>query len=84
MQSAQQHQRDNRHDDMKSKSDLELDAYFASLSPEEVEEIRRKVQQGIASIEAGRYTECKGRRDLKKLVSDIKTRGRARLSKNDQ
>ena len=69
---------------MKSKSDLEVDAYFASLSPDEVEEIRRKVQQGIASIEAGRYTEYEGREGLKKLASDIKARGRARLSKNDQ
>jgi len=42
---------------MKSKSDLELDAFFASLSPDEVEEIRRKVQEGIADMEAGRYIE---------------------------
>lgn len=69
---------------MKSKSDLDIDAFHASLSPDELEEIRRKVHEGIADFEAGCYTEYKGRRGLKKLASDIKARGRAHLSKNKQ
>lgn len=62
---------------MKSKSDLKIDAFFASLSPDEVEEIRCKVQEGIADLEAGRYTEYEGHKGMKKLALDIKARGRA-------
>jgi hypothetical protein len=52
---------------------------LANLSPQQKEEIRRNVLEGIAEIERGEYTEYVGRAGLKQLAEDICRRGRERL-----
>lgn len=49
------------------------------LTAIQVEEIRKRVLEGIADIEQGRYTDYAGRAGLAKLTAGIKARGRKRL-----
>jgi hypothetical protein len=55
------------------------DDLLANLSPQQLEEIRLSVLEGIAEIERGEYTEYVGRAGLKQLTADVKARGRERL-----
>lgn len=50
-----------------------------NLTAIQTEEIRKRVLEGIADVEQGRYTECEGREGLARLTADIKARGRKRL-----
>ena len=52
---------------------------LADLTPQQKEEIRQNVLEGIAEIERGDYTEYVGRAGLKQLTEDICRRGRERL-----
>ena len=50
-----------------------------NLTAVQSEEIRKRVLEGIADMEQGRYTEYEGREGLAQLTADIKARGRKRL-----
>jgi hypothetical protein len=52
---------------------------LANLTPQQKEEIRQNVLEGIAEADRGEYTEYVGRAGLKQLAEDIKARGRERL-----
>jgi hypothetical protein len=52
---------------------------LANLTPQQKEEIRQNVLEGIAEIERGEYTEYVGRAGLKQLAENIKRRGREQL-----
>lgn len=56
-----------------------VDELLANLTPEQVEDARLGVLEGIAEIESGEFTEYVGREGLKQLAEDIKARGRERL-----
>jgi len=45
----------------------------------EIELIRRKALEGLADMDAGRYTVYEGRDGLKRLAEEVKARGRKRL-----
>ena len=47
----------------------------------EKERIRKRVLQSLAEIDRGEYTEYVGREGLDKLASEIKEKGRRKLSK---
>ena len=53
---------------------------LADLTTEQIEGIRRRVREGIQSIEQGEYREYKGRRGLEKLANEVKARGRKLLA----
>ena len=53
---------------------------LADLTTEQIQGIRRRVLDGINSIEQGRYREYRGRRGLAKLADEVKTRGRRLLA----
>ncbi len=53
---------------------------LADLTEQQLEGIRRRVRVGLEQIEAGQFTEYEGREGLRKLASDVKTRGRKRLA----
>lgn len=55
------------------------DAILSDLTSVEIDLIRRKVLAGIESIEAGRYIECDGEDEIRKLIEGVKSRGRKRL-----
>jgi len=52
---------------------------LANLTPQQREEIRRRLLEGIAETDRGDYTEYVGRAGLKQLFENIKARGRERL-----
>jgi putative addiction module CopG family antidote len=51
---------------------------LSRLSAEQTAGIREKVLEGIADLEAGRYTEYEGVEGFAQLSADVKTRGRVR------
>ena len=53
---------------------------LGDLTAEQVDGIRRKVRDGIQSIEKGAYRDYAGRRGLEQLAHEIKARGRKRAS----
>lgn len=53
---------------------------LADLTTEQIEGIRRRVREGIRSIEQGEYREYRGRRGLEKLANEVKARGRKLLA----
>jgi antitoxin ParD1/3/4 len=55
---------------------------LADLDMEQLDAIRRRVRAGIASIERGDCVEYEGRAGLKKLVDEVKARGRRRLARH--
>ena len=52
---------------------------LSRLSAEQIAGIREKVLEGVADLEAGRYTEYEGEEGLAQLSTDVKTRGHARV-----
>lgn len=56
---------------------------LADLTGEQLEGIRRRVRTGIASIDAGKYTEYEGREGLKELAEGVKARGRKLMGRED-
>jgi len=54
---------------------------LTDLTAIQAEEIRKRVLEGIADIEQGRYTDYEGRAGLARLTDGIKARGRKRLEK---
>jgi len=70
---------------MKGKNDAKrsatrpVDEYMDSLTEEQRDDIRLKVQRGIADIEHGDYTDYVGRAGLGRLTEDVIARGRERL-----
>jgi antitoxin ParD1/3/4 len=58
------------------------DDILADLTELQLEGIRRRIQEGIEDIKAGRFTEYEGREGLKKLADNVKTRGRKLLATN--
>ncbi|HTW44149.1 MAG TPA: type II toxin-antitoxin system ParD family antitoxin [Acidobacteriaceae bacterium] len=55
------------------------EAMLADLTSMEIELIRRKALEGLADMDAGRYTVYEGRDGLKRLAEEVKARGRKRL-----
>lgn len=53
---------------------------LGDLTAEQIDGIRRKVRDGIQSIEKGAYRDYAGRRGLEQLAHEIKARGRKRAS----
>lgn len=53
----------------------------ASFMVSSMEELRKKVLEGIQSLDRGDYTEVKGDEALSKLFDEIKAQGRDRLNK---
>jgi hypothetical protein len=43
--------------------------------------VNQRVQQGLAAIQRGQYTDYMGREGLHKLAAEIKARGRNRLAR---
>jgi hypothetical protein len=56
-----------------------IDDSLDSLTEEQRDDIRLKVQRGIADIERGDYTDYVGRAGLGRLTEDVIARGRERL-----
>jgi len=56
-----------------------IDDSLDSLTEEQRDDIRLKVQRGIADIEHGDYTDYVGRAGLGRLTEDVIARGRERL-----
>jgi len=52
---------------------------LADLSPNQIQNIRLRVLEGIAEIESGEFTEYNGRAGLKQLADDVKARGCERM-----
>jgi antitoxin ParD1/3/4 len=55
---------------------------LADLTAHQVEGIRKRVRESIASIERGEYTEYEGQAGLKTLADSVKAAGRKRLAAN--
>src|SRR3989441_12966288 len=53
----------------------------ADLTGQQLEVIRRRVQAGIESIEAGEFSEYEGREGLTELAAEVKARGRKLLAR---
>jgi antitoxin ParD1/3/4 len=53
---------------------------LTDLTQEQLDGIRRRVRAGIASVEAGKYTEYDGREGLEKLAEQVKASGRKALA----
>ena len=53
---------------------------LTDLTTEQVDGIRRRVREGIKSIDQGEYREYRGRRGLEKLAAEVKARGRRLLA----
>jgi antitoxin ParD1/3/4 len=56
-----------------------IEDVLTDLTADQIEGIRKRVREGIASIERGEYTEYEGRTGLEQLASDVKARGRKRF-----
>ena len=56
---------------------------LTDLTEQQLEGIRRRVHAGIASIDAGKYTEYEGREGLKELADGVKARGRKLLAREN-
>ena len=54
---------------------------LTDLTEQQLDDIRRRVRDGIESIEAGRFTEYEGREGLRKLADGVKARGRKLLAR---
>jgi len=54
---------------------------LADLNEQQIEGIRRRVVEGIESIESGRFQEYHDRESLKKLAERVKARGRGVLAR---
>ena len=54
---------------------------LTDLTEQQLDEIRRRVRDGIESIEAGRFTEYQGREGLRKLADGVKARKRRILAR---
>ncbi len=54
---------------------------LTNLTADQLDAVRRRVRAGIASIEAGKFTEYEGREGLRKLADGVKARGRKLLAK---
>jgi antitoxin ParD1/3/4 len=54
---------------------------ISDLTGQQLEGIRRRVQAGIESIEAGEYSKYEGREGLKRLADGVKARGRRLLAR---
>ncbi len=53
--------------------------HMSNLTKQQLDGIRKRV---LASIEADEYKEYEGREGLKKLVEEVKARGRKHLAQN--
>jgi antitoxin ParD1/3/4 len=53
----------------------------ADLTGQQLEVIRRRVRDGIESIDAGEFSEYEGRQGLTELAAEVKARGRKLLAK---
>jgi antitoxin ParD1/3/4 len=54
---------------------------LTDLTEQQLEGIRRRVRAGMASIDAGQYTEYEGREGLKELAEGVKSKGRKLLAR---
>jgi antitoxin ParD1/3/4 len=54
---------------------------LTDLTEEQLDSIRRRVREGIESIEAGGFTEYEGREGLRRLADGVKRRGRRLLAR---
>jgi hypothetical protein len=54
------------------------------FTPDQLEEIRQQVQEGIADIDRGEFTDYVGRAAIRRLAEDVKSRGRERLMSKTQ
>jgi antitoxin ParD1/3/4 len=54
---------------------------LTDLTEEQLDSIRRRVRDGIESIETGKFTEYEGREGLRKLADGVKARGRRVLAR---
>lgn len=48
------------------------------LSPQEIAELRRKIQAGVDAMRQGRFTTCRTKEDLQKLADEIIQKGMKR------
>ena len=55
------------------------EAVLADLNDQQLEEIRARVNAGIAAVDVGRFTEYDGATGLRHLAEKVKARGRKRL-----
>jgi len=56
---------------------------LADLNQQQLDGIRRRVEEGLSSIENGRFVEYGGRSGLTKLADGVKARGRRHLVAKD-
>ena len=56
-----------------------VDGLLTDLTGQQIEGIRRRVLEGIASIEAGEFTDYEGQEGLTELAKSVKARGRSLL-----
>jgi antitoxin ParD1/3/4 len=54
---------------------------LTDLTTEQLDGIRRRVRDGIESIEAGKFVEYEGRQGLRRLADGAKSRGRKLLAR---
>jgi antitoxin ParD1/3/4 len=54
---------------------------LTDLTEQQLDDIRRRVRDGIEGIEAGRFTEYEGREGLRKFADEVKARGRRILAR---